>query len=116
MLTPGTAWQGTTMGWSADIDRFVTRLPVISDRFCGIVYSDKRICMLSYTAYLPTSGKDEAFMEVLAQLTADIAQHKQDNNNIAVIIGADTNQSKKSTKRRTEAMDQFRKDFSLKSI
>ena len=36
MLTPGTAWQGTTIGWSSKLDRFVTKLPVICDRFCGI--------------------------------------------------------------------------------
>ena len=89
-------------------------ISVISDRFCGILYSDKSISLLSYTAYLPTSGRDEEFMEVLAQLSADITQHMQDN--IAVIIGADTNQSQKSSKRRTEAMDQFSKDFSFKSI
>ena len=62
MLTPGTAWQGTTIGWSADIDSFVTKLPVISDRFCGVAYSDKQTSLLSYTAYLPTSGQDEEFM------------------------------------------------------
>ena len=111
MLTPGTAWHGTTIGWSVDVDKFVTKLPVISDRFCGILYSDKSISLLSYTAYLPTSGRDEEFMEVLAQLSADITQHMQDN--VAVIIGADTNHSKKSSKCRTEAMDQFRKDFSF---
>ena len=114
MLTPGTAWHGTTIGWSADIDRFVTKLPVISDRFCGVAYSDKRISLLSYTAYLPTSGQDEEFLEVLAQLSADIIQHMQDN--VAVIIGADTNQSQKSSKRRTDAMNRFKIDFSFKSI
>ena len=114
MLTSGTAWQGTTIGWSIDIDKFVTKLPVISDRFCGISYSDSRTFLLSYTAYLPTSGQDEEFLEVLAQLSADITQHRQ--NNVAVIIGADTNQSKKSSKRRTEAMDQFRREFFFKSI
>ena len=87
---------------------------MISDRFCGVAYSDKRISLLSYTAYLPTSGQDEEFLEVLAQLSADIIQHMQDN--VAVIIGADTNQSQKLSKHRKEAMDQFRKDFLFKSI
>ena len=114
MLTPGTAWQGTTIGWSIDIDSFVKKLPIISDRFCGIYYSDISSNILSYTAYLPTSGQDEDFLEVLDQLSSDITQHLQ--NNVAVIIGADTNQSNKSSKRRTEAMEQFKQLFSLKSV
>ena len=35
---------------------------------------------------------------------------------VAVFIGADTNQSQKSSKRRTDAMDGLRKEFFLKSI
>ena len=114
MLTPGTAWHGTTIGWSVDIDRFVKKLPIISDRFCGIFYSDNCSNILSYTAYLPTSGQDEEFLEVLDQLSSDISQYLQ--TNVAVIIGADTNQSNKSSKRRTEAMEKFKQVFSLKSI
>ena len=115
MLTSGATWHGTTMGWSIDIDKFVTKLPVISERFCGIFYSDsKSNNMLSYTAYLPTSGLDEEFLEVLSQLSGDINLHNQKNS--AILIGIDSNQSKKSTKRRTEAMDKFREEFSFKSI
>ena len=114
MMTPGTAWQGTTIGWSAEIDKNVTKLPIISDRFCGVFYADGELSFLSYSAYLPTSGQDEDFLEVLDQLRSDVTQHKLDNSTI--IIGADTNQSAKSSKRRTEAMDRFRKEFSLDSI
>ena len=115
MLTSGATWHGTTMGWSIDIDKFVTKLPVISERFCGIFYSDsKSNILLSYTAYLPTSGLDEEFLEVLSQLSEDINIHNQKNS--AILIGIDSNQSKKSSKRRTEAMDKFREEFSFKSL
>ena len=113
MLTSGTAWQGTTIGWSSEIDKFVTKLPVISDRFCGVSYSDGKTRVLAYTAYFPTSGQDDDFLEVVDQLSADIKQHSQ---NCAVLIGSDTNQSEKSSKRRTEAMAQFRNEFFFKSI
>ena len=65
MLTPGTAWQGTTIGWSSEIDKYVSKLPIISERFCGIYYSNQATHLLAYTAYLPTSGQDEYFLEVL---------------------------------------------------
>ena len=41
LLTGGTAWHGTALGWSKDIDRFVKILPIVSERFCGIYYSDE---------------------------------------------------------------------------
>ena len=114
MLTSGAIWHGTTLGWSMDIDKFVTKLPIISERFCGIFYSHNDTSILSYTAYLPTSGLDEEFLETLAQLQVDINQHNQ--NNCVIIIGVDTNQSKKSSKRRTESMDKFKEEFSFKTV
>ena len=72
MLTPGTAWQGTAIGWSVEIDKFVTKLPIISERFCGISYKNQADHILSYTAYLPTSGNDDFFLEVLDQVYSDI--------------------------------------------
>ena len=41
MLTPGTAWQGTTIGWLSEIDKYVTKLPIVSERFCGISFSNQ---------------------------------------------------------------------------
>ena len=113
LLTGGTAWHGTALGWSKDIDRFVKILPIVSERFCGIYYSDEQSNILSYTAYLPTSGQDEEFLEVISQLCTDINQHFVEK--CAIFIGLDSNQSKKSTNRRTEAMNAFKELFSLKS-
>ena len=87
---------------------------VVSERFCGISYLNDKSNILSYTVYLPTSGLDEEFLEVLSQLCSDINQYKQENS--AIIIGADTNQSKKSSKRRIAAMHRFIQDFFLKPV
>ena len=114
MLTPGTAWQGTTIGWSSEIDKYVSKLPIISERFCGIYYSNQATHLLAYTAYLPTSGQDEYFLEVLDKLESDITNIKRSNS--IIIIGTDTNQSEKSSKRRTEAMNRFKEEFSMMSL
>ena len=114
MLTPGTAWQGTTIGWSSDIDKYVTKLPIVSERFCGISFLNHETHILAYTAYLPTSGNDDFYLEVLDQLYSDILDHIQSNS--VILIGADTNQSEKSTKRRSEAMNRFKQKFCIQSI
>ena len=114
MMTPGTAWQGTSIGWSSEIDKHITKLPIVSERFCGVNFTNKDTHILAYTAYLPTSGNDDYFLEVLDQFQSDITNHKHSNS--AIIVGTDTNQSEKSSKRRTEAMDRFKEKFSMKSI
>ena len=116
VLETGPVWQGTAIGWSMEIDKFVCKLPVISDRFCGVQYTDVQTDtqFLAYTLYLPTAGKDEEFLEVLSSLSADIAHNN--NNNSAVVIGCDSNQSSKSTKRRSSAMNNFLAEFGLESI
>ena len=70
--------------------------------------------IIAYTVYLPTSGQDDEFIEELAILKHDIAEHT--NRNTVIIIGADTNTSTKSTKRRQEAFKHFMDEFKLESI
>ena len=115
MLTPGTAWQGTSIGWSYEIDKYVSKLPIISERFCGISYTNQATHILAYTAYFPTSGQDEYYLEVLDKFQSDISNHKHSNS--VIIIGTDTNQSEKSSRRRIEAMNRFKEEeFSMMSI
>ena len=78
------------------------------------VVPKSEVPVILYSTYLPTSGQDDDFLDILAQLKADI-----DNNidkSMAIIIGADTNVSKKSTSRRYSAMQQFLESLSLESI
>ena len=114
LLQAGPVWHGTAIGWSMSIDKCVKQLPIISDRFCGIQYKDNETNILAYSTYMPTSGKDAEFLEVLSSLSEDIKLYM--TNQTTLLIGCDSNQSIKSTNRRTHAMDKFVSSFCLKSI
>ena len=116
MLESGPTWHGTALAWLKTVDSCITKIPIISERFCGVRYTDNKTNtnILAYTAYLPTSGKDDEFNEILSQLSCDIRNNLEEK--CAILIGLDSNQSEKSTKRRTESMNQFNKEFSLQTI
>ena len=40
ILQAGPVWHGTAIGWPSRIDQYVSRLPVVNERFCGIIYKD----------------------------------------------------------------------------
>ena len=63
---------------------------------------------------MPTSGRDEEYLEVIHALARDISTNMEEDT--VLLIGADTNQSDKSTLRRTNAMKTFQNQFCLKSI
>ena len=113
-LQSGPVWHGTALGWDKSVDKNITKLPIISERFCGIIYDDLGTKILAYTAYLPTSGQDYEFLHVLSQLFQDI--ENRITLDTIVIIGLDSNQSVKSSRCRTEAMQRFIKHFSLKTV
>ena len=110
----GPTWYGTSIAWKMEIDKYITRLPFCSERFCGVLYSDEGCSFLLSTLYLPTSGQDEDFNETLEILSADILKYLKEG--IGLIIGTDTNVSIKSTKRRQAAMKHFQEHFNLHSI
>ena len=110
LMKSGTAWHGTTIAWKSEFDRFITKLPVVSERFCGISFQHGETAFLAYSLYLPTAGQDEDFLEILSLFTSDIKLHIR--NSTALYVGTDTNQSEKSSKRRKEAMSIFTEDMS----
>jgi hypothetical protein len=116
LLQPGPVWHGTAIGWPSRIDQHVSRLPVVNERFCGIIYKDAEndTNILAYSVYLPTAGKDDEFLEVVSSLTADVSLHICINTTL--LIGCDSNQSDKSTNRRTSAMKDMLTELNLKSI
>ena len=114
LMKSGTAWHGTTIAWKSEFDRFITKLPIVSERFCGISFQHGETAFLAYSLYLPTAGQDEEFLEILSLFTSDIRLHMR--NSTALYVGTDTNQSEKSSKRRKEAMSIFTKEIGLKSI
>ena len=114
MLERGPVWHGTALGWLKSVDKNVTTLPFVSERFCGLEYKDEKTRILAYTAYLPTSGQDSEFMHVLSQLSSDIENNT--TSNTIILIGLDSNQSAKSSRCRIEAMKKFTELFTLKGI
>ena len=118
LLKQGPTWHGTAIGWHRSFQQNIEKIPAVSERFCGVLYDDKvsNIKILAYSAYLPTCGQDDEFLETVSQLTADIQSHIEDKNSCCIIIGLDANQSEKSTLRRTNIFKLFLKDFSLQTI
>ena len=89
-LEAGPTWHGTALGWVEEADRYITRIPVISERFCGIKYQDNvtNTFILAYTAYLPTSGHDNEFLDTLSQLSYDIQTNCDEK--YCILIGLDS--------------------------
>ena len=116
LFQSGPVWHGTALGWPSSINNYISKLPIVSERFCGVQYLDtvSAINILSYSVYLPTAGNDEDFTEVISLLTCDISNNRSEESTI--IIGLDSNHSKKSTNRRKESMNKFLNIFSLQSI
>ena len=92
-LESGPVWHGCALGWPNSINTYTRELPIVSDRFCGVLYQNKKTKtnILSYSLYLPTSGRDEDFLDVLDCLSKDIDYNITDD--CAHIIGTNINQS-----------------------
>ena len=73
----GPTWHGAALGWKKSLEKSITKLPVICERFCGVKYVDfsSNVDIIAYTAYLPTSGQDDDFLEILSILGSDITKH-----------------------------------------
>ena len=41
MIQPGPTWHGTAIGWPKSKDMYIKTIPIISDRFCGVIYEQK---------------------------------------------------------------------------
>ena len=82
ILQSGPVWHGTAIGWKKSVEKCITKLNIVSDRFCGVKYVDTETntSVIAYTAYLPTSGQDEQFMDVLSLLSFDIIQNNTENS------------------------------------
>ena len=77
LLESGAVWHGSAIAWHSSTQQFVSKLEIVNDRFCGIKYEDMKnnTNVLAYSAYLPTTGKDDEFLEVVTALTTDNTQH-----------------------------------------
>ena len=116
ILKSGATWHGTAIGWKRTIDDHVTKIPVVSDRFCSVKYVNPSSgeSVVLYSTYLPTSGCDDLFLETLDVLNHDVFKNRACSD--SVIVAADTNVSKNSTKRRANAFKTFTDMHEIKTI
>ena len=110
----GPSWHGTALGWHSSLSSFVSKLPIVSSRFCGIKFKNEQITIISYSVYLPTSGQDDDFLDEISLLTHDIESNASVVDTI--VIGIDANTSIKSSKRRQRIFSEFLQNFSLETI
>ena len=90
LLKSGPTWHGTAIGWENSVNSKIMKIPVISERFCGVTYTlSSDTIILAYSAYLPTSGKDDDFVETLSQLRSNIQNNAKEKKNVAILIGLD---------------------------
>ena len=116
ILSHYTAWHGTALAWNKCEDMYISQLPIVSDRFCGIRYSNSlsNVSILVYSAYFPTRGQDDDFLEMLSILFSDITNNQDED--CSLMIGADTNQSPTSTIRRQVGWQNFLLEHHLQSV
>ena len=100
--------------WHADINTSVCSVSNTNARFTGIKLSFPGAKILAISAYLPTSGKDDEFLDCLAELS-DYITHNTDPT-FSIILGLDSNCSEKSTSRRCQGFKDFCNDHSLQKI
>ena len=116
LLKSGPTWHGTAIGWKKSIDDNVIRLPVVSDRFCSVKYvsPSSRESVVLYSIYLPTSGCDDLFLETLEVLNYDVLNNLSSSDSL--ILAADMNVSRNSSKRRANAFKTFTSMHEIKTI
>ena len=110
----GPTWHGTAIAWHASFSSNMKTIPIVSTRFSGVIFEVKELKIVAYTVYLPTSGQDDDFLEEITAFSHDLSENS--NSDTAIVIGIDANTSKRSSKRRQEAFEQFKNEFSLETI
>ena len=111
ILTSGHTWHGVAVGWHDDLNADVESIPTNNTRFAGIRIALKTGSILSISLYAPTSGKDDEFLECITDLTEYILCNISEGDRL--LIGTDSNCSRKSTSRRQHCWHAFCDAFSL---
>ena len=93
-------WHGAAIIWHESLNSSIINLSNIHARFTGIKLYFQEQPMLAISAYLPTSGRDDEFLECLSELSNFIQENTAGNDTI--VIGTDSNCSDRSTQRRSQ--------------
>jgi hypothetical protein len=111
ILKSGQTWHGVAVGWHDDLHADVQNIPTNNTRFAGIRLALKTGSIFSISLYAPTSGKDDDFLECITDLTEYILSNISEGDRL--LLGTDSNCSKKSTSRRQHCWRAFCDTFSL---
>ena len=111
-LQKGPIWHGTAIGWHKKCSSLIQKIPVVSPRFSGILMKNPNV--IAYSVYLPTSGHDQEFSEVLDALANDIVTNIPDE--AVILVGLDANTSDTSSARRKLSFESFKNQFNLETI
>ena len=107
-------WHGAAILWHESLNSVALHLSNTHDRFTGIKLNFSGQPILAISAYLPTPGKDDSFLDCLAELSIFIMQNNAGNDTI--LIGTDSNCSERSSSRRIHAFNNFCRDHDLLKI
>ena len=110
LSTPDHTWHGAAIMWHESLNSNVLNTTNTHDRFSGIQLNFQGQLILAISLYLPTSGKDDQFLECLAELSIFIAENTSDA--ATILIGTDSNCSDKSSLRRLHGFQNFCKNIS----
>ena len=111
LSTQDHTWHGVAVLWHDSLASSVIHVANTNARFTGIKVKLSEISILAISLYLPTTGKDEEFIECLAELSAYISDNITDTGTI--LIGTDYNCSDISSPRRIQAFKHFCKEHQL---
>ena len=114
LMNSGPTWHGAAIGWHQELNHKISFPETNHERFIGIKLklTSGDCSLLLISLYAPTSGHDDDFLESVALLTEYICEHTAQGNQI--VIGTDSNCSRKSTARRQDSWTSFCRLFSLK--
>ena len=107
-------WHGAAVLWHDSLNSHIINLKNTHERFTAIKLNLSGQPVLAVSAYLPTAGKDDEFLECIAELSNFI--HENTARNVTVLIGTDCNCSEKSSSRRSASFQLFCNQHDLVQI
>ena len=114
LSNPDHTWHGAAVLWHESLNSSVLQITNTNVRFTGIKLKIQSETILAISLYLPTTGKDQEFVECLAELSAYIADNTSDR--VTTLIGTDSNCSERSSQYRLRAFQCFCEEQHLTKV
>ena len=115
-ITQSTAYGGTMIFWKSSLDPFISLHPVSTSSFLPLVFNKPGVPTSIHIAlYMPTSGKESQFIEIISQLTSTIEYLKQMHHGAYIFLRGDSNVNH-NNKERLKVYENFCSRLKLKNI